>query len=297
MQPIAIDDPRWLTSVPQLVAPRPDEWLPGLLLRCDVANGWASRTTFAHLLRIGRKSHHPYWKTATPNLVVIVAHSLNLSDLAHMLATTTTALRRTTYGDELARIFGLAKVHPTLLSTSFVFQLCPACVAQDRLLGRTLALPYIQSCPQHQLILQQRCGCGAMLQLFTKQTAPFTCHQCGVAWADLPQQMARAEQRLVEQHVLAWYAFFFALGTPTTVKRALHLIERWPVRHAGLLQENPGQSPAVRRRAAYRRRLLPLPLGRLIAGLVERDLFLDDSLREYLIAGVGEGDRCGPTLD
>ncbi len=107
--------------------------------------------------------------------------------------------------------------------------------------------------------------------------------------------MAHPEQRLVEQQVLAWYTFFFATGTPTTVKRALHLIERWPVQHGGLLQENPGQRQAVRRRAAYRRRLLPLPLGRLIAALVERDLFLNDSLREYLVAG--EGDRCGPTLN
>jgi hypothetical protein len=64
-----------------------------------------------------------------------------------------------------------------------------------------------------------------------------------------------------------------------------------------LLQENPGQSQAVRKRAAYRRRLLPLPLGQLIAALVERDLFLEDSLREYLVAGVGEGDLCDPTLN
>jgi hypothetical protein len=38
MPPLHISDPAWQTAFPFLVAPYEDEWLTGLLLRCDEAN-------------------------------------------------------------------------------------------------------------------------------------------------------------------------------------------------------------------------------------------------------------------
>jgi hypothetical protein len=40
MPSIHISDPAWQTTFPFLVAPYEDEWLTGLLLRCDEANHW-----------------------------------------------------------------------------------------------------------------------------------------------------------------------------------------------------------------------------------------------------------------
>jgi hypothetical protein len=46
MQPVYITDPAWRTTFQHLVAPLPNEWLLGLLLRCDEVNDWNSGTTF-----------------------------------------------------------------------------------------------------------------------------------------------------------------------------------------------------------------------------------------------------------
>jgi len=51
MEPIYISDPAWQTTFPHLVAPLDDEWLAGLLLRCDEVNGWDSGETVSSLLR------------------------------------------------------------------------------------------------------------------------------------------------------------------------------------------------------------------------------------------------------
>lgn len=42
---ILFGDPRWSTTLPHRVQPVPDEWLVGLVLRCDLVNGWAAGTT------------------------------------------------------------------------------------------------------------------------------------------------------------------------------------------------------------------------------------------------------------
>ena len=49
MQPLSLGDPDWFATFPHRVSPIADEWLPGLLLRCDEANDWTSGTTFRHL--------------------------------------------------------------------------------------------------------------------------------------------------------------------------------------------------------------------------------------------------------
>src|SRR5712691_6440764 len=48
-----MDTPAWQQTLPRRVTPFPDEWLPGLLLRCDEVNHWESRATLAYLLSPG----------------------------------------------------------------------------------------------------------------------------------------------------------------------------------------------------------------------------------------------------
>ena len=56
MQTLSLGDPHWFTTFPRRVAPLPDEWLAGLLLRCDETNHWESGETFRYLLR---STDHP----------------------------------------------------------------------------------------------------------------------------------------------------------------------------------------------------------------------------------------------
>lgn len=51
MQTVQIADPTRETTFPHRVLPRPEEWLAGVVLRCDEANGWDSGTTITYLLR------------------------------------------------------------------------------------------------------------------------------------------------------------------------------------------------------------------------------------------------------
>ena len=285
MQQLGIDDPRWLTTVPQLVSPRQDEWLPGLLLRCDAVNGWASRTTMAHLTRLGKQRLRESWHSDIPNLIVWGASAGYLLQVAQLLALAPQQVRDTTYTDELARLFHPPKLHSTMLTLVFSFQLCPICIATSRLLRRVLVLPYLAVCLEHQVVLRQTCQCGAILRIFTKHTAPFSCYQCGLDWGALPRQGATVEQLVLAEQLLAWYSFFLSVGTPVTVQRALDLIAQQPVCQPGRLPEVTSLAEQVRRRSAYRRQWVPLPLGKLVAALVERELLLDTSLRQYLTTG------------
>lgn len=285
MQQLSIDDPRWLATVPQLVNPKDDEWLPGLLLRCDAANGWNSRTTVAHLTRLGNQRLLKLGQSDIPNLVVWGAGTEYLQQVAQLLALSPRQVRGTTYTDELARLFHSPKLHATLLTMVFSFQLCPVCVAEARLLRRVLVLPYLDVCLEHRVALRQTCLCGARLRIFAKRTAPFSCHQCGLDWGELPRQSIVGEQLMLAEQVLAWYTFFLTVGTPVMVRRALDLIAQEPVRYPGRLQEHTNQAEEVRKRPSYRRQWVPLPLGKLVAGLVERDVILDASLRQHLAVG------------
>jgi hypothetical protein len=116
MQSIPISDPAWLTTFPHRVAPLPDEWLAGLLLRSDEVNHWESRTTLTHLLAPGPEKFHRCWRTETPNLIVIQSSALHLDSLAQLLALPTNMLIATTYHMELARLYSTLQPHPRFLS-------------------------------------------------------------------------------------------------------------------------------------------------------------------------------------
>jgi hypothetical protein len=228
MQEVPLHHPTWLTSVPHLVSPHPDEWLLGLLLRCDEANGWTSKTTLAHTLRLGPEKSHRRWSTETPNLVVIPPNSLNLDYLAQLLVLPKRTLLATTYHTELSRLYGVSNPHPQDINPSFAFHLCPECVAKDRLLRRMFTLPHLTLCLQHQVVLVKQCQCGTWLRLFHRWATPFTCHICGTQWADLPRIAASPDRLALEQHLLSWYEFFFSHGTPLLLERMRQHIEAVP---------------------------------------------------------------------
>jgi TniQ len=152
-EPISLEEATWYVTFPHRVLPLQDEWLLGLLLRCDEINHWGSRTTLTHLLDPGPEKFHRCWRTENPYLVLIQPSSLNLEYLAQRLSLPTSMLLATTYHTELLRLYDEVKPHPRLLSASFTFHLCPACLLEARLLRRNLTLPHITHCPHHQMTL------------------------------------------------------------------------------------------------------------------------------------------------
>jgi TniQ protein len=219
MRCVHLSDAAWMMTFPHRVGPLPDEWLPGLLLRCDEVNQWSSGTTLGHLRHMhARKS---YWLRAD-NFIALPAEILN--DLADWLGGSVKALLATTYQVELARIFDRPHVPPKRLTASWELRVCPTCLVQKRLLRRTLVLPQIRYCPQHQVVLLKRCQCGALLSLFSLLAQPFTCHACGLDWAKLPATQASPEHIAREQQYLLHYALFFSRGTLALLERALRHI-------------------------------------------------------------------------
>jgi hypothetical protein len=218
MHHIHIADPAWHTTFPFRVAPLPNEWIAGLLLRCDETNFWGSGTTLGHVLRSESK------RAAMNDLSSIVPTVIDLEALAAALAVPLSAIIATTYLAELARLYDVAHLHAKLLSSSFIFHVCPACVAEERRLSRLLTLPHITHCPQHQISLVKLCQCGAPLRLFHRQARPFTCHKCGLDWKNLPRRHMDPERMQIEQQLLSYYDFFFTQGTPELLANTLRLI-------------------------------------------------------------------------
>src|SRR6266516_3798461 len=178
MTRIHLSEPAWKTTFPFLVEPRENEWLTGLLLHCDEVNHWGSGTTLTHICHMNEK-------TAKSTLTLIVPSGLSRDALANALAVPHESIIATTYQAELTRMYGGVAPHALLLSTSFSFRLCPACVAQDRLLTRTLVLPHITICPQHQ--------------------------------ADVVRSK-------IEEQLLSYYQFFWTYGTPEMLASTQRLV-------------------------------------------------------------------------
>ena len=184
MQTIHIHEAAWSTTFPNIVSPLKDEWFPGLLLRCDFVNDWSSGTTLAHLIH----SVNSYPLRGKPNWIVVPAIILEL--LAQLLAIPTRKLVATTFKEELACLYITSSPHSTYLNRSFLFHICPDCIAEKRLLYRIFALPNITCCPFHKIQLVKSCQCGETLQIFHKQAPPFICKRCSSDWNILPRVSA-----------------------------------------------------------------------------------------------------------
>ncbi len=218
MQRVTIDDPAWLRAFPKRVAPLPDEWLVGLLLRCDEVNHWNSRTTF-YLLKRTINLRGPWYIYRN----LIVPHNIDLDVLARWLILPTSSLLATTYHEELVRCYGTTSPVSRLLTPGFSTRICPQCCDEKSLLMRNLMLPHIECCLKHHLKLARECQCGARLQLFSPDALPFTCDMCGLDWRKLPRIASDPKRIELEQQYLALYEFFLSQGTPEILKRAWQL--------------------------------------------------------------------------
>jgi hypothetical protein len=261
MQTLPLGDPAWFTTFPHRVSPIADEWLPGLLLRCDAANDWNSGTTFrslreqAQLERLG----------SGPQFIVMPATLLE--QLVQLLLIPKKSLLATTYHAELARLYGSPHPHGRLFSPQCAFHVCPACVAHTRLLTRTLVWPSLHSCPLHQIELRNRCQCGAMLRLFSGKTAPFTCVACGLDWGDLPHRQIPRTRARRERQLGDFYEYFLTLGTPRHLEYATEILRQRQKEKSGLSwSEHPKVIP-------YRKNF---SLGYLVERLVSVGISIRD---------------------
>jgi hypothetical protein len=152
MQPIRITDPAWYTTFPHLVAPRENEWITGLLLRCDEVNHWDSGATLTYLLEPTNKRHLKGG--------VGLLKEEHLEKLADALAVPVSAILATTYQAELAYLYGGVSQNPGISTTPVPFHICPMCLGEDRMLRRLSTLPDITHCPLHGLSLVERCQRG-----------------------------------------------------------------------------------------------------------------------------------------
>jgi TniQ len=216
LQPITIADPAWYTTFPHIVAPRVDEWLVGLMLRCDQANNWASGDTLVYLLDASDTSR------MTRGLRLIQKE--HFEKLARALALPISFIVATTYQTELERLYDGVGQHPQLSSSRLPFHVCPQCVNEEQMLSRWLTLPGINYCPAHQALLIERCQCGTCLLPFDRYTAPYTCFGCKLDWARLPRVSVGQGQLEVEGKRLSYYELFLTNGSPALLASALWLI-------------------------------------------------------------------------
>ncbi len=210
-----LSDPAWLGTLPCRIAPSQEEWLPGLLLRCDEINHWEGGTTLTHLY--GKTSCYTksHWIVPPPTL---------LDALSGILAVSLQILLKTTYLLELSRCYGTPYPNIAQLGSPLLFRLCPQCIGECQLLMCTAILPHIRCCSVHRLTLVERCQCNVALQPFSSQTHPFTCAVCGLHWACLPRLPASSERVILEQKVFSCFELFFTQGTPQLLACALRLI-------------------------------------------------------------------------
>jgi hypothetical protein len=223
-----------------------------------------------------------------PPLIVVPFYSLLLSCFARALALDEAVLLPTTYAEELARLSASSRPSAAWLDPAVAFHVCPCCVAEWRLLRRTLALPHLTLCPAHQVVLQSHCRCGQALNLFPWGAAPFTCQRCGLAWARLPRIKAKSERLRVEQQMFAWYTLFLTYGTPILIRAACTILARLELKQRGRLRTWGEQERGKR---ASRERIpecmlhlyqepstsfRPVPLGTLVVGLWQHAIALEE---------------------
>lgn len=220
---ISYDDPRWNRTFPHLVEPLTDEWLPGLLLRCDAANGWGAGTTAGYCAMSatdGALSVSPN----RPAELVFGGH-LNLSKLAALLALPHTTVEGTTYRPALERLFGTdwsrALSAACQLGPTDTPRVCPLCLRIGYGLRTFLAWSLIQHCPLHLVRLANACVCSHPICYYPRSllnrgkvrqpyAQPFTCQYCQRSWRTLPILPGTFAQLANEQAIVRLYQFFLS---------------------------------------------------------------------------------------
>lgn len=217
--PIGFDDPRWRSSVPHLVTPLEDEWLVGLVLRCDLANGWSAGTTGRRLRR------SPTSLTILDKTLgaFATARTLDLSRLAELLAVPLASLQRTTFEAGLDRLRIPGQATPRRIVIARPFRVCPACIAAHRLIARGHILPLVDTCLEHGARLESVCPCGARLRPFHR-AEPFTCPGCRAEWRELPRRRADAATLTLNARLLTFFRFFLERGEADSIANTLRVI-------------------------------------------------------------------------
>lgn len=289
MDAILLDHLIWSTTLPLRVTPLHDEWLASLLLRCDEVNQWASGETLRLLIR---STGHPGFG---PKSSLIIAPQPILDRFAQYLMSSSEHLLATTYATELGRLyppvwyFPEKEPYPGLLlgrhyrrenwerrhgpgpkevASERRLHLCPACIAQTRSMRRTVILPYLHSCPIHQIALQERCPCGRLLSFFSQGKPPFACDTCGLDWAQWPQTGLPLDRVALERDLLALYELFLLKGTPELRASALRLARHRLKGNASLQLKGSGKTL----KSATIRRSQQFSLAYLVDILVSLDI-------------------------
>jgi hypothetical protein len=272
MQLISFGEDAWTLTFPRRVTPLADEWLSGLLLRCDEMNDWPSGATNAYLLR------NSTYNASQSTRHVLIPPLWLLEDLSELLAVPLQLLRTTTYLPELTQIYHLSKLpYSTLLNSSFSFRFCPECT-RSRVFRRALMLAHLPCCPLHRLAWCQQCSCGTPQRLFCLQAQPFTCHRCSLDWADFPQFTVSPEELLLSNELLKWYEVFFSRGTPALFSSAMRLIRhRFTQKGAGGVRLLDGKT-----RFVFPDDRGQISLGYLVDWLVSLELSPSDLAMEVL---------------
>ncbi len=230
---IGVDDPRWLATLPHVVWPLADEWLVGLLLRCDLVNGWSAGTTGRQL----RRSPTSLFISNQTLGAFATARSFNLPRLAALLAMPLGTLRQTTFEVELVRLQTPSRAGPRRMVVARPFRICPACIATQRLVARSHVLPLVYSCLEHGVWLEATCRCGAPLRPFHR-AAPFTCPVCALGWWDLPSRVADDDILALDGQLMRLFRYFLDHGTAESIVHAMQAVvdER---RRRGLKRQLP----------------------------------------------------------
>lgn len=250
MDMVTFPDPAWSLTFPHRVSPRTEEWLAGLILRCDEVNHWSAGTTITSLLR----SVYPAAQSCERFNIVDPSLS-HLECLSQALALPVSSLLATTYSKEMDRVASQRFTHPLIRQKrSFQLSLCPQCLAESGTLSRSVLLPHAAACFKHHLLLQQTCSCGTALRLFSSQARPFTCFACSLSWRDLPRVNAASEDLLHAQSLLACYDLFFTHGTPDLLSDVLTLLAEYD------------QKPAPTTTTTYKGSVKPIIGKRLVVG-------------------------------
>ena len=256
---IGFADPRWHATFPHLVTPLEDEWLVGLVLRCDLVNGWSAGTTGRSLRRLPTPQNVPERLVSA----FATARTLDLTRFAELLAVPLPSLQQTTFADGLARLQTPDQATPRRIMIGRPFRVCPACIAARQLLARSHVLPLIDTCLEHGMLLQQVCACGVHLRPF-HQAEPFTCPECRVPWRELPLRCADGETIALNARLLTLFRFFLEQGNADSFSNALRAASVEMVRR-GLYR-----LPPLPREAAvpgYLWEQMPVSLTRVVGAL------------------------------
>lgn len=216
---IGVDNLQWLTTVPHVVTPLADEWLVGLLLRCELANGWSAGT-------LGRRLHRSPTSLDLLDKTLgtfATARALDLLRLAALLAVPLGSLQQTTFETGLMRLRASGQARPRRVAIARPFRVCPVCIADQRLIALDHILPLMETCLEHGTRLEHVCRCGARLRPF-QGAEPFTCPVCALGWWELPTHTAEDNTVALDARLLRLFHHFLDFGTADSIGYAMQAV-------------------------------------------------------------------------